>query len=348
MEAMDLFERYLQAVGKHLPAQRQDDIVAELRANLDAQREEREAALGRPLSEGEMIDWLKELGPPMQMAARYQPPRYLIGPAVFPLYWYVLRIVLILASVVYAITNLGLALAQAHDTAWVFNVVFNWPAFLVAPAAWVTIAFVLFEFFSERYPEKCQGLLGWGPGWSPTKLSPLEKQPAGVGKPRTLTTAIAEFVVQFALLLWVLLIPHYPFLILGPGIVILHYTPLRFAPSVVWFYWAVVVFSAIQLLWHGYDLLSDNWRLRGQVQKAVTKGLGIVPITILFAAPSHIYLEPYSSAPAHLPPGLNLTDLNHGLFMAVTVITFITVVQFLWELWKIMSWARRHPSAVVL
>ena len=50
MESMDLFERYLQAVRKYLPWQRQDDIVAELRANLEAQREEREAELGRPLT----------------------------------------------------------------------------------------------------------------------------------------------------------------------------------------------------------------------------------------------------------------------------------------------------------
>jgi hypothetical protein len=82
---MDYFERYLQAVRKYLPWQRQDDIIAELRANLEAQREEREAELGRPLTEGEMIDWLKELGAPLEMAGRYQPPRSLIGPVIFPL-----------------------------------------------------------------------------------------------------------------------------------------------------------------------------------------------------------------------------------------------------------------------
>ena len=31
---MELLDRYLQAVKKHLPLQRQDDILAELRANL--------------------------------------------------------------------------------------------------------------------------------------------------------------------------------------------------------------------------------------------------------------------------------------------------------------------------
>ena len=34
---MELLDRYLEAVKKHLPWQRQDDIIAELRANLESQ-----------------------------------------------------------------------------------------------------------------------------------------------------------------------------------------------------------------------------------------------------------------------------------------------------------------------
>jgi hypothetical protein len=83
---MELLDRYLQAVKKHLPRQRQDDIIAELKANLESQLEDKESELGRPLTQGEAEDCLKQLGPPMQVAARYQPQRYLIGPAVFPIY----------------------------------------------------------------------------------------------------------------------------------------------------------------------------------------------------------------------------------------------------------------------
>ncbi len=68
---MELLDRYLEAVKKHLPWQRQDDIIAELRANLEAQLEEKEAALGRPLTQAEVEAWLKQLGSPMQMAAPY-------------------------------------------------------------------------------------------------------------------------------------------------------------------------------------------------------------------------------------------------------------------------------------
>ncbi|HEY1901143.1 MAG TPA: hypothetical protein VGG56_01855 [Terracidiphilus sp.] len=53
---MEFLDRYLEAVKKHLPWQRQDDILAELRANLESQLEEKEEALGRPLTQAEAED----------------------------------------------------------------------------------------------------------------------------------------------------------------------------------------------------------------------------------------------------------------------------------------------------
>ena len=49
---MELLDRYLQAVKKYLPARRQDDIIAELRANMESQIEDKESELGRPLHPG--------------------------------------------------------------------------------------------------------------------------------------------------------------------------------------------------------------------------------------------------------------------------------------------------------
>ena len=100
---MELLDRYLQAVRKHLPWQRQDDIIAELRANLEAQLEEKEAELGRPLTAVEMEDWIKQLGSPLQMAAHYRPQQYLIGPTLFPIYRNVLKIALIWATIIYCL-----------------------------------------------------------------------------------------------------------------------------------------------------------------------------------------------------------------------------------------------------
>ncbi len=346
----DLFERYLHAVGKHLPWQRQDDIVAELRANLEVQREEREAALGRPLTEGEMIDWLKELGPPVRMAARYQPARYLIGPAIFPLYLQILRIVLLWATVAYAVATVVRTFTEPHAPEWIAQALLGYPQLLFSAAACVTIAFAILEVVSERYPEKCPPCLASSPNWSPTSLHPVEKEPALKGKPRTLTTAVANFVVGFAVLVWLLLLPSYPFLVLGPGAAYLHHSPFQFAPVVVWFYWAVVGLNAFQLIWQGYNLLADMWRTKHPLHTLATKALGLTPTAILIGAPGQIYLTQNPGASAMLPNGIQVqvATINHYIFVSFVIIAFIAVIDFAVEMWKASKTARQHQFHTVL
>lgn len=90
---MELVDRYLQAVKFGLPTRQKHDIIAELSEDLHAQIQEQEATLGRQLNQDEVAAILKKFGPPMQVALRYQPQRYLIGPQVFPLYVFVLKLV---------------------------------------------------------------------------------------------------------------------------------------------------------------------------------------------------------------------------------------------------------------
>ncbi len=334
MEAMDLFERYLEAVRKLLPWRRQDDIIAELRANLEAQREEREAELGRPLTEGEMIDWLKELGPPLEMAARYQPPRYLIGPAIFPLYWWILRLVLFWAAVGYGISIVVRVFAESHDPAWVAGQIWQYPQILIMATAWVTAAFVALEFFAQRYPEKCPDLVAARPQWSPTTLPPLEKRPPAGGKTRTFTTAVAELIAQFAVLVWLLLIPRYPFLVMGPGAALLDHSPVQPAQVLIIWYWAIVIFNAVQLGWQVISFLTDAWRIRGRGQHLAYKGMALIPMLILVAAPQHIYLLPSPENASRMAAGIDLATVNHWIFFGVIAVTCLTVGQFGWDLWR--------------
>jgi hypothetical protein len=90
---MEFVDRYLQAVRFWLPRKQQDDIIVELGDDLRSQIEERESALGRPLNEDELVALLKQTGHPLWVAGRYQKQQALIGPVLFPLYSFVLRIV---------------------------------------------------------------------------------------------------------------------------------------------------------------------------------------------------------------------------------------------------------------
>ena len=63
---MDLIDRYLKAVAAQLPAEERDDIVAELRDLILSRFEAREEELGRPLTEAEQLEILREVGHPLQ------------------------------------------------------------------------------------------------------------------------------------------------------------------------------------------------------------------------------------------------------------------------------------------
>ncbi|KAA6463159.1 hypothetical protein DYQ86_07485 [Acidobacteria bacterium AB60] len=346
MESTDLLERYLQAVRKLLPRRRQDDIIAELRANLESQREEREADLGRPLSEGEMIDWLKELGPPLEVAGRYQAPRYLIGPGIFPLYLKILRLAVLAASGVYAISILAhVLLGSNYGPDWVAGQIFDYPALLITVAAWVTGVFAVLEFVARNYPEKCPNLIAGSAHWSPNSLPPLEKEVPAGGKPRSYVTAVTELIVQFLVVVWMLLIPRYPFLVMGPGAAFLEHSPVRMVQIEVYWFWALVAFNMVQLVWQGANLMTGNWRVRGPVQHLAYKAMGIIPTLILLGAPGHIYFEANPGETTALPAGLDLTSLNHDLYLAVVVISCITLAQLGWDLWKYGASARRRAAA---
>ena len=92
----ELIDRYLQAVRFWLPGtHRQDDLIAELGEDLRSQFEDKETELGRPLDKAEMSAILKRCGSPMMVAGRIGPQRHLIGPALFPIYEFVLKMVLL-------------------------------------------------------------------------------------------------------------------------------------------------------------------------------------------------------------------------------------------------------------
>src|SRR4051812_38732142 len=102
---MEMIDRYLYAVGRYLPGQRRDDILAELRANILEMAEDRAAELGRPLTLEEEEAILKQHGHPIQVAARYLPQQHLIGPTVFPYYWHILQVAFPWVALVYVVAR---------------------------------------------------------------------------------------------------------------------------------------------------------------------------------------------------------------------------------------------------
>ncbi len=101
---MDLLERYLDAVAAQLSKDTREDIIAELRDVLLSQFEEREATLGRALTDAEREEVLQAMGHPLVVAARYRKgPQSLIGPALFPFWWFAVKAGLLVLAAVHGI-----------------------------------------------------------------------------------------------------------------------------------------------------------------------------------------------------------------------------------------------------
>jgi hypothetical protein len=331
---MELLDRYLHAVKKHLPWQRQDDIAAELRANLEAQLEDKEAELGRPLTKEEAEEWLKQIGSPIQVAARYQRQQYLIGPAIFPTYSYILKLVLTWATVIYAIANaVTIAVGNLGGEA-VLRAALRLPWIWLVNAAVVTLIFVVIEQLHVHFPEKC-GALGPIAGPMTAQWTPLDLQPVGAGhgdwrKPRSFTRALLEVFSGGLFLAYVLLVPHYPFLLFGPGAWYLHSSPYQLAP--VWwpFYWCLVSINVFELAWKIVDLARGAWqRPPNRARHLAMHALSLIPLGILLAAPEHeLFLLKNPADAAKL--GAGLAAANKGVLQALAIVFAIVVLQLVW------------------
>jgi hypothetical protein len=212
---MELLDRYLVAVRTYLPEAQHEDLITELSENIRAQMEDKAQELGRPLTEGEQEDIIKQHGHPMFVAGRYLPQQYLIGPAVFPVYWFILKTVTWIAFV--------LLIVAACMTPFVVGIVASIdrrpvPESLQSPAhilwiglivmlalyAAVTLVFAGIEHFQLRVH-----LLK---GWSVRQLRLVPKQPVigFEGRPMPRGQSIALLVVCAAIIVAWITIPGFP------------------------------------------------------------------------------------------------------------------------------------------
>ena len=346
---MELLERYLQAIGKYLPwtvsLARRQDILAELRANYESQLEEREGDLGRKLTEGEMIDWLKQLGSPMHVAARYQPTQYLIGPEIFPMYLYVVRLAVLWSLLVAIGVNLVLVWTGAPNSGTVAGAILRGPGVAFTAAAWVTLVFVILEYIKTNHPNLLPNIDGISTEWSPAKLPPLEPDSKQARKQPTFAKAAAEVIFGWIFLVWLLLVLKHPFLMFGPGAVYFLTSPFKLAPIWWTFYWVAVAFQFGQVLWNTIDLVSGAWRKPSSLKPLVFKAGGLVCTGVLLFAANHVYASLANPAASDAEKyNAMLNQINPSIHLAAMVLFLVVAIQFGWE---VIQWIQssRNPSA---
>ena len=191
---MELLERYLYEVRRYLPEEQQSDIIAEISDTLQSQFEEREAALGRPLTADEQASIIRSYGHPKIVAARYRSPRYLIGPDVFPFYWYTLKLVLIVVlAVELASALIGGLLSGSPLRVFEEGVAVMWQSIFIVIGI-ITVIFTAMEWTGQGKPVLAK--LGVDK-WNPRRLPPTGRT---IPRYQTLINAIANAAALVVLL----------------------------------------------------------------------------------------------------------------------------------------------------
>jgi len=306
---MDLFERYLHAVRGFLPKRQQDDVIRELREELHSQVEEREAELGRPLNQSEQEQVLKQLGHPLLLASRYQPQRQLIGPAVFPIYWRVLKIALgvaVLVHVVSAVVFLALG-RPLHD---VFVGLARLPLGpLLIVFAWVTIVFALLGHSLPRVP--------YLSNWNPNSLPPVPR----AAKTASLASRISEVVVTALGLLWLAAVAKNQWLMFGPAAAFIQLGPPWFVVYLPWLALAGVSLAGMLVTL----VRPDRTRLR-LVTRIISNVGSLVILVYLLKADDLIVAAVADSASAESLADL-LTRIGRGCVGVGTLFVLIEALR---------------------
>lgn len=332
---MDLLKRYLQAVGGYLPEKMKADTLAELQANLEAEMEDKAASVGRPLNEDEEAEVLRGHGHPLIVAARYQPKRQLIGPEVLPYYWYLMRKVFPYVVGIFALSRaieLIYGPPQAHviaTTAVSFvSVMFNF-------AAWMTLFFAAVEYVHARYPEK----VTFHKDWDPRKLPKVEAKDDSLLPKHP----VVDLIFSAVFTLWLLAVPRFPYLLLGPGVRYLHQFSMGLTPVWHWFYWAVVALNCVQVVFRAIALFRSArpWR---RAMKIVEQFLGLFTVILLLRVREYIVF----TGPITDPKRLHFAaTLNEGIHRSFELVAVLMVLKLLWDLLLVLREMRQKQGGFV-
>ena len=328
---MDLLERYLQAVGEHLPVKDRTDVLAELRANLTDQIEAREEELHRPLSEDEAAEILRAHGHPSVVAARYQPRRSLIGPEIFPYYWHTIRKTFPLVLLLFAISQAVPHILGSHQPFQVGTMIVGLMTTLFYFFGWMTLAFAAIDFARIHYPQKITPCANWDPRKLP-KVEDREKQdlPKNPILDLILSAVISALWLSF---LWHELTTHRSWSF--------HGLSLEFAPWLFTFFWATVALNVMQIIFKAIALFpaARPWR---KPMKLIEQLYGFGLLMFLLRTQEYIVLSPtVTDRSSHQFVAAMNPAIHHGL----AVVAVIVAIKLLWGLWQLIA-ETRHPVAI--
>lgn len=260
---MELIDRYVYEVGRHLPRKNRADIQVELKSTIADTLEDRFE--GEPTQE-DVEQVLKEFGPPQQVAASYWPQgQYLIGPSLFPLF----RMVVGIAISVFVIVQLvlfGIAVVFNQEVLTFLDVldIFGGLIGSVFTAfSIIVIVFAILQYFDVKPDTEDEA-------WDPNQLPQVEET-------ETVSRGgmVAEITFSLVIIAFLLFLPDKIGVVLNPfseiilNPVIGNYIPLIIVSIMLGLFVDVIV------LWRG------RWETGSRLAKIGTNLFSIYVLYVL-------------------------------------------------------------------
>lgn len=314
---MQLLDRYLQAVRFFLPRRNQDDIVRELSENLLSQIEDREESLGRPLTDDEQADLLHRHGHPMVVAGKYRSHARLIGPALFPLYLFALKLGLGVSFIVTAVLAVISTVLHGEVLQHALGAFLAYPGRALMVFAWTTLGFAGLDF--------AQSHLKLTHTWDPRTLPRLVKHEDRLSR----TQALCELLAASAGAIWLLLVPRWPFLLLGGATALLDLAPI----------WSIVYLPilGVTLATVGLNILtfvSPSWTRARALARAAVHGVAASIFIVLLRVDQWVVPK----RDATLADGTSAERLaeiaNHIVEISLAIALVITLIELGRELYR--------------
>jgi hypothetical protein len=344
---MDLLSRYLQAVGTYLPKSQQDDILKELGENLRSQMEDKEAELGRPLNEDEVAAILKKHGHPMFVAAHYRQTRHLIGSTLFPVYWFVMKIILGIVGFGYSVSALVL-IAQGKGILEVLGTIFSYAGAVLPTFAWVTIIFAMLDIGNNKFHLLEKVTRDSNDKFDPRTLPalrPASDSPDSKPIPRHKTAVELFFSVAF-LLWWIRVSPIRKlalFMALGP-VGLADKIPFQLGPVWETVYWAVILLTLVAVVQQIAILIHPDRIKFYRAMRVISSGGSVIVLYLLSRADGIFMLTPGVADAAKFAETLRIVNITLHYTMFFTAI--MTAVECFKQI-RLLFRGRRHARIAV-
>jgi hypothetical protein len=259
---MTLLKHYVNAVRMYLPkGPQQEDILSELSDHLQSEMDEKEEALGRPLTEVEEEALLTRYGNPAIVAERYGAPRrsvafgwQLIGPELFPLYFRILLLNWAITIIAVPVIIKSLSTAMTRLGFWSFA------GPMLTQLVIITFVFTAVDWFQRlaRRPSARASLPNWR--FPPTYLQCIPRWQSLVG------------VILFgAMTIWWALVPVTPALMLGRAS-----ASLEFSASTATLYWAVLALLLVSAAQRAATLARPDWNWLQAITRLITNSSALL------------------------------------------------------------------------